>query len=339
MPDNQVEYILAGDIGGTKTNLGIYSKGARRPLLKILKTYPSGQYPDAESLVTKFVKEFPVPVQCACFGIAGPVYNGRCNVTNLPWVVRESRLKKHLRLKQVKLINDLAATAYAIPYLKKSELHILNRGKVQRDGNLALVAPGTGLGESIIVFEKGRYIPVPSEGGHVDFAPNNAKEAALWSYLKKKYGHVSLERILTGQGLVDIHSFIMSSRPGGRYDHLIKRMRDSDPAVIISEEAIKGKAKSFRLALDMFVSILGGATGNLALTGMATGGIYLGGGIPPRILAKLDGDRFLSSFSDKGRFKGLLEKMPVYVILNDKAGLLGAAAKAFELVQDLQSEG
>ena len=324
--------ILAGDIGGTKTNLGIFSMGARRPLLKVLKTYPSGRYYDVESIVTKFVKEFPVPVQCACFGIAGPVHNGRCNVTNLPWEVNESSLKKRFRFEHVKLVNDLTATAFAIPYLKKSELHVLNKGKVQRDGNIALIAPGTGLGESIIVFEKGRYIPVPSEGGHVDFAPNNKKETELWAYLKKKYGHVSLERILTGQGLADIHSFILNSSPECKYGRLIKSMKKADPAVIISEEALNGKAKSCRIAMDMFVSILGGAAGNLALTGMTTRGVYLGGGIPPRILLKLKGDRFFSSFTDKGRFKGLLEMMPVYVILNDRAALLGAAVKAFELV-------
>jgi len=332
MPEREGGYILAGDIGGTKTNLGIFSKGARRPLMKISKTYPSRRYHDVEAIITGFVKEFPVPVQSACFGIAGPVHKGRCNVTNLPWEVRESRLKKRLRLKHLRLVNDLTATAYAIPYLKKGELHVLNTGKVEREGNIALIAPGTGLGESIIVFEKGRHIPVPSEGGHVDFAPNNRKEAELWGYLKKKYGHVSLERILTGQGLTDIHSFIINSSPRGKYTRVIERMRDADPASIISEEALNGKARSCRIALDMFVSILGGAAGNLALTGMATAGVYLGGGIPPRILAALRGDRFFLSFTDKGRFKGLLEKVPVYVILNDRAALVGAAIKAFELV-------
>jgi glucokinase len=338
MPEKRGGHVLAGDIGGTKTNLGIFSKGASRPLLKILKTYPSGKFHDFESIVMRFLKESPAIVEYACFGIAGPVHKGRCNVTNLPWEVSEHRLKKRFGLERVKLINDLTATAIAIPSLKKNELYILNRGRIQRDGNIALIAPGTGLGESIIVCEGGKYIPVPSEGGHVDFAPNNRIEAALWGYLKKKFEHVSLERILTGQGLADIHSFIMNSNPSGRYTKLIKRMKETDPAMIISEEALNGSAKSCRIALDMFVSILGAAAGNLALTAMSTGGVYLGGGIPPRILPKLKGEAFLSSFTGKGRFKGLLEKMPVYAILNDKAALLGAALKAFELVDVVHPE-
>jgi len=325
-------YILAGDIGGTKTNLGIFSMGASRPILEILRTYPSGQYTHIESIVARFLEEHDIPVQYACFGIAGPVHNGSCNVTNLPWEVRESRLKARFKFKRVQLINDLTATAFSIPYLKKNELYTLNKGRAQRNGHLALIAPGTGLGESIAVFDKCRYIPLPSEGGHVDFAPNNEKEVGLWRYLKKKYGHVSLERVLSGQGLSDIHSFLVNSGPDSELRLILKKMNDADPAVIISEEALKGKIKSCKTALDIFVSILGGATGNLALTGMTTGGIYLGGGIPPKILPKLKDDTFLSSFTDKGRFKGLLEKMPVYVILNDKAALLGAAARAFEII-------
>ena len=335
MPKTHEYYIIAGDIGGTKTNLGIFVKGAKRPLLKILETYPSAQYRNIESILARFFKEHPAPVKYACLGIAGPVHHGRCRVTNLPWEVRASNLKTRFKFKGVTLINDLTATAFAITYLKKDELYELKKGVAQRDGSLALIAPGTGLGESIIVFEKGKYIPLPSEGGHVDFAPNNEKEVGLWRYLKKKYRHVSLERILTGQGLSDIHSFLLSSTPVREHGKFLKMMtNEADPAMIISREALTGNVKSCKTALDMFVSILGGATGNLALTGMATGGVYLGGGIPPKILPKLKDGSFLKSFTDKGRFKGLLEKMPIYVILNDKAALLGAAVRAFERINE-----
>jgi glucokinase len=331
MAEGAESYMLAGDIGGTKTNLGIFSKGVRRPILKRLETYHSNQYPDIESIVDRFLKNCAIPVQYACFGIAGPVHRGRCTVTNLPWEVRESRIESRFNLRRVQLINDLTATAYAIPYLNRNELHLLKKGKAEKDGNLALVAPGTGLGESIVISENNRYLPVPSEGGHVDFAPGNEKEVGLWRYLKTKYGHVSLERILTGQGLADIHSFLIGADIYRESQRILKRMRGADPAMVISEEAIKGKGRACKAALDMFVSILGGASGNLALTGMTTGGVYLGGGIPPKILPKLKDETFQTAFTDKGRFKGLLERMPVYVILNDKAALLGAAARAFEI--------
>jgi len=335
MPEINEKYILAGDIGGTKTNLGIFMRGAGRPILKILKTYPSGKYPDMESILALFLREYPMPVHYACFGIAGPVHHGKCSVTNLPWEVSEARLKKRFRLRHVQLINDLAATAFAIPCLKKGELYVINKGRAQKEGNLALIAPGTGLGESIVVRENGMYVPVSSEGGHVDFAPQNEQEVGLWRRLKIKYGHVSLERILTGQGLEDIYSFLVKSGAYKETGRIVKRMKDADPAAVISEEAIIGRSKSCKAALDIFVSILGGAAGNLALTGLTTGGVYVAGGIPPRILPKLRGRTFMSSFTAKGRFKGFLENMPVYVILNDKAALVGAAIRAFEIADAL----
>lgn len=336
MPGGNKAYVLAGDVGGTKTNLGIFSKGARRPLLKVFETYPSSQYPDIETIVNNFFKKHPIKCYFACFGMAGPVQYGRCSVTNLSWEVKESRLKSRFKFKRIQLVNDLTAMAFAVPHLYKNELHVLNKVTPQKDGHLALVAPGTGLGESIIVFEKGRYIPVPSEGGHVDFAPNNEQDVELWRYLKDIYGHVSLERILTGQGLADIHSFLINTGHYSKCSRISKGMKNADPARIISEEAIKGTAKCCQAALHIFVSILGAAAGNLALTGMTTGGVYIGGGIPPKILPKLQETAFLSSFTDKGRFKGLLEKIPVCVILNDKAALLGAALRAFQMVKDIK---
>jgi glucokinase len=327
------ERVLACDIGGTKTNIGIFSKGGRRPILKVFETYPSVRYPDIESIVEQFLKEHPVQLSTACLGIAGPVRQGRCHLTNLPWEVRESSVKSRFKFRAVQLINDLTATAYSVPYLARKELYALNIGKAQKGGNLALVAPGTGLGESIVVFDNGKCIPVSSEGGHVDFAPTNEKEIGLWRYLKKIYGHVSPERILTGQGLVDIHSFLIRSGAYHESRKLIKKMQENDPAAVISSEALAGRVRSCEAALDIFISILGATAGNLALTGMATGGIFLGGGIPPKILPRLKAGLFLSSLTDKGRFKVLLEKIPVHIILNDKAALLGAAVRAFEMLK------
>jgi glucokinase len=332
------QYILAGDIGGTKTNLGIFARGKRRPLLKFFETYPSRECRNLESIIALFLKKYPVDILSACFGIAGPVHNGACRVTNLPWEVRESGIKKRFKLKHVQLINDLTATAYAIPFLTKNEIHTLNKGHAQKDGNLALIAPGTGLGEAIIVREYENYSPVSSEGGHVDFAPNNEKEIELWRYLKKGYGHVSLERILTGQGLADIYAFLTSRHKSNDDRKIFMEMKNSDPAKVISEHAIKRTSESCKAALDMFVSILGAVAGNLALTGMTKGGVYLGGGIPSKILPKLKDGTFFSSFIDKGRFKGLLEDMPVHVILNNAAALLGAATRAFKIV-DTTGEG
>jgi glucokinase len=336
MSNRHETYVLAGDIGGTKTNLGIFSKGVSGPRPEVFEKYASNQYPDFASIVALFLKQNPFPISCACFGIAGPVRNGRCSVTNLPWIVSESQIKSRFNFKSVRLINDLTATAYAIPYLKKNELHLLNKGRKQKDGNLALIAPGTGLGESIVVIQNNTYIPVPSEGGHVDFAPTNDKEVGLLRYLQKIYDHVSLERILTGKGLADIHSFLISSGAYLESKGLLKKMKDTDPPTVISDEALNGRSRSCTAALDIFISILGSAAGNLALTAMSTGGVYLGGGIAPKILAKLRGDKFLTSFSAKGRFKDLLEKMPVHVILNDKAALLGAAALAHVIACDMQ---
>jgi glucokinase len=228
------------------------------------------------------------------------------------------------------LINDLTATAYAIPLLTGAELHPLNEAKAKKGQNLGLVAPGTGLGMALLIWVKDKYIPVASEGGHADFGPNDLMEAELWEYLYERWDHVSAERILSGSGLFNIYSWL---RDSGRYPEpawLAKEIREKDPARAISEGAMDRKDPLCEEALDIFVSVLGAVSGNLALTGMITGGVYLGGGIPPKILPKLDEAAFMRAFTNKGRFKGFLEKIPVHVILNDKAALLGAAYGAFQ---------
>ena len=323
--------VLAGDVGATKTNLGLFLKGKRRPASRIIETYPSSEFSNIEDIIEIFIKSHPSPVTGACLGVAGPVQNGRCKTTNLPWDINENRIKRRFGFRYVRLMNDLTATAHIIPYLTSNEVLVLNSSKIRGGRNIALIAPGTGLGEALLVYnKKGEYISVPSEGGHVDFPSKNDTEVGLWRYLRGRYGHVSIERILSGPGLFNIYSWLKDS---GRYKEpmwLAKKFREMEPAKAITESALNRRQPLCEKTLDIFVSILGATAGNMALIGMTTGGVYIGGGIPPKILPKLKGEIFMKSFTNKGRFRTLMEKIPVYVILNDKAALLGAAAAAFE---------
>ena len=331
--EKEEKVVLAGDIGGTKTNLGLFVEGKQRLLLKVLESFPSRESPDLESIVERFMERHPRPISSACFGIAGPVLRGRCKTTNLPWEVSEARLARRFGFPHVRLINDLAAMARAIPLLKGRELVSLNRARGEKGGNLALLAPGTGLGEALLVFHEGRYHPLSSEGGHVDFAPSNEAEVDLWRYLKRRLGHVSVERVISGPGLVHIYSWL---RDSGRYREpgwLKTRMTQAEPARVITETALKKGHSLCVETLNVFVSILGATAGNLALTGMTTGGVYLGGGIPPKILPALKKASFMRAFTGKGRFAGLMKRIPVRVILNDKAALMGAAQCGLDMLK------
>ena len=324
---------LAGDIGGTKTNLGLFIRGKRSPLPKVIVSYSSRKAANLENIIKRFLERHHVSIANACFGIAGPVVNGRCKTTNLPWIVSEARIKKRFKWEHVRLINDLMATAHAIPLLHRNEVLALNRIKTRKGQNIGLIAPGTGLGEALLVFQNGQYIPISSEGGHADFSPNSEAEIKLWRYLHKRFGHVSIERVLSGPGLLNIYSWMKGS---GQYKEpvwLVRKIKEMDPARVITEAAMNEKNPLCIAALNMFVSVLGAVSGNLALTGMTTGGVYLGGGIPPKVLPVLKKGIFMKAFTDKGRFRNYLEKIPVKVILNDKAALLGAAFRAFELEQ------
>jgi len=323
--------VLAGDIGGTKTNLGIFLKGKRRPILKAVGTYSSREAPNLEKIIERFLERHSISIASACFGIAGPVVNGRCKTTNLPWNVSEARIKELFAWKTVRLINDLTATALAIPLLKSRELFPLNNPKAIKGRNIGLVAPGTGLGEALLIYQEGRYTTVPSEGGHVGFSPNNKDEVKLWHYLHKRFGHVSIERVLSGPGLLNIYSWLKNS---GHYKEpawLAGKIKKGDPARVITEAAMNNKSPLCIKSLNMFVSIFGAVAGNLALIGMTIGGVYLGGGIPPKILNKLKEDIFMNAFTDKGRFKDFMKKIPVRVILNERSALLGAAHCALEM--------
>jgi glucokinase len=325
MAGSKESFVLAGDIGGTKVNLGLFTAGQRRPVLKVLENYSSKEAANLESIVGRFVKKQDVLISSACFGIAGPVERGRCKTTNLPWDVSEKKLKNRFKWDQVRLINDLTATAYAVPLLTKRELFSLNRGRTTKEENLGLIAPGTGLGMGLLIWHDGQYVPVPSEGGHIDFAPRNEAEVGLWQYLHKRLGHVSIERVISGPGLFIVYCWLRYSGQIKEPRWLAKKMEEDDPAKVISEAGLLEKDPLCVKALELFVSIFGAASGNLALTGLTRGGMYLGGGIAPKILPKLQEGPFMEAFLDKGRFEGLLHQIPVRIILNDKAALLGAA--------------
>lgn len=327
---NKGSMVLAGDIGGTKTNLGLFLQGRTRPKLLRLQSYLSREHPNLEMIIGEFLKRYPASISSACFGIAGAVLNGRCKTTNLPWEVSEKRLMKGFGWEKVRLLNDLTATALFIPLLKDRELAVLNRGEQQKGGNLALVAPGTGLGQGLVVFHEGKALPSSSEGGHADFAPTNEPEVMLWRRLREKFGHVSVERIVSGPGIVELYTWL---RDSGRFREpawLKERLDREDPAKVITECALEQRHGLCVKTLDHFVRIFGAAAGNAALTGLATGGVYLGGGIPPKILSALKTGLFMRAFADKGRFGDLLRKIPVKVILNERAAMLGAAERAFQ---------
>ncbi len=325
--------LLAGDIGGTNTRLGIFSreKGLRSPLAAA--DFRSGQFPDFITIVREFLKDVNIRADAACFGVAGPVVKGVAKITNLPWIIDEKNLSKELNLPSVRLLNDLEAIAYAIPLLEQSDLHILNEGRPVSEGGIAVLAPGTGLGEAFLTWDGTRYRGHPSEGGHVDFAPGNDLERKLLACLQEKLGHVSYESVCSGPGILNIYCFLRERCYAEEPSWLSERVAgENDPAPVILECALDrvSRCDLCVMTLNLFVSILGAEAGNLALKVMATNGVYLGGGIPRRILPFLTNGRFMESFRYKGRMSALVSQMPVSVILNPRIALLGAAGYGFE---------
>jgi glucokinase len=319
--------LLAGDIGGTKTNLAIFEIGDK-PEAKIQTTFKSGDYPSLEVIAQKFLADTGTTVTRAVFGVAGPVINGQSEITNLPWIISETTLADALHLPAVKLLNDLEAIAYAVPHLLPADLAALNSEQMDTNlgGNKAIIAPGTGLGEAILFSQNNHYHVLASEGGHTDFGPKNPREIELLRYLQTKFDHVSYERVCSGKGIPNIYASFENSQvaeASAQVAEAISQTADATPVII--QAALAGTCKLCQATLDTFVSILGAEAGNLALKVMATGGIYLGGGIPPKILSKLQDGTFMTAFTNKGRFAKMLIRIPIYVILNNKAPLLGAA--------------
>lgn len=324
--------ILAGDIGGTKTKLGIFStdKGARHSLVQ--KTYPSAKYDSLEAIVEEFMKAEDADITRASFGVAGPVLEGRAKITNLSWVIREKSLSQTLGGVPVRLLNDLNAIAHAVPLLEPDDLETLNPGEPEENGAIAVIAPGTGLGEGFLVWDGNRYQPSASEGGHVDYAPTNPEEMELLQFLMQKYDHVSYEMICSGLGLPNIYAWLKDSDRFSEPEWLRDQVDQAqDPTPVIVRAANEGSAGIAVAALDRFASILGSEAGNLALKILATRGVYLGGGIPPRILTYLKKASFMHAFVRKGRFSSLLSKVPVHVIMHPEVALFGAARHGLEV--------
>lgn len=317
--------ILAGDIGGTHARLAFFDASNGHFRMVSSSVFPSREYSGLDQIVAKFVSTSKLSPDKACFGIAGPVRNGRVEASNLPWVIEGKRLAEELKLKKAVLINDLEANAWGIGTLNPEDVVALNQVPGNAVGNQVVIAAGTGLGEAGMYWDGTQHHIFASEGGHSDFAPRNDLELELFRYLRARFGHVSYERIVSGPGLVNVFLFLRDSGRGKPPQWLTDEMANSDPAAAISHAAIDGKCALSEQAVDLFISIFGAEAGNLALKVMAMGGVYLGGGIAPKMLPKLTGPLFMQSFIAKGRMQDLMEAMPVRVIMNDQAALQGAA--------------
>jgi glucokinase len=313
--------ILAGDIGGTNARLAYFQPSNGSLRLVSERVFPSREHKELGEIVTQFLKDSGTRPQAACFGIAGPVRNGRVETSNLPWVIEQSRLAKQIQLPETLLINDLEANAWGIGALSQQDLVALNRGSAEANGNQAVIAPGTGLGEAGLYWDGNKHQVFASEGGHSDFAPQGDLQIELLRFLEKRFQHVSYERILSGPGLVNVYEFWCEKE----HKTPASTSNGDDRAAAISRAALDGNDPVAERALDLWISIYGAEAGNLALKVMATGGVFLGGGISPKILPKLKDRTLIDGFVAKGRLRPLLEAIPVHVITNDKAALLGAA--------------
>ena len=283
-------------------------------------------------MIRRFLEDGPPPaIAAACFGVPGPVVDGRCVTTNLPWEVDERSLAKAIPAGRVKLLNDLEAAGYGVLALPTGELAPIQAGRA-RKGNMVLIAAGTGLGEAILVWDGARHRVIASEGGHADFAPRNDLEIDLLRFVQKEFGHASYERVLSGPGLHNIYRFLRDSGQAPEPQWLRDRMEREDPSAVVSEVGLAGGHPLCERALELFVSVYGSEAGNLALKALAVGGVFIGGGIAPKIRAKLADGRFLAAFCDKGRYRDLMRSMPVHLVLNPRAPLLGAAHVALDLL-------
>ena len=316
--------LLAGDVGGTKTLLGLFAPGDRRPALVTGASFATLDDDSLVHIIARFLRGSPARVDAACFGVAGPVREQRATLTNVPWAVAATEIGAAFSIPSVALLNDLEAMAWAVPVLEPHEVFTLQEGRAIAGGNAALIAAGTGLGEAFLPYVNGRYVPSPSEGGHADFSPRTPDEVALMQMLTSLYGRAEWEQVLSGPGLIHIHRY--------KHPHGCPVCDASvDPALapsIISAAAMERRCPQCADSLEMFVAAYGAEAGNLALRCLSTAGLYLGGGIAPKILPALRAPGFLDAFRSKAPMTPLLDSIPVSVILNEQAGLLGAAVFA-----------
>jgi glucokinase len=320
--------LLAGDIGGTKTDLGIFSNeaGLHAPLVRA--EVHSADYLSLQTLAGEFLTKSPIPVDRACFAVAGPVIAGRAKTTNLPWAMDEDSLAKELNLRSVHLMNDLEAIAEAIPILRESDVRALNAGRPVPKGAIGVIAPGTGLGESFLTWDGSRYVAHSSEGGHADFAPTEERQIGLLRHMLKLFDHVSVEHVCSGIGIPHIYKYLRDVErvpETPEVAQLIASAKDPSALIIASAVDPHNPSKLCAATIDMFVSILANEAANLALKVFATGGVYLAGGIPLHALRALQTPHFMESFKRKGRLSELMQSIPIHVVIT-RAALIGAAA-------------
>lgn len=318
--------VLAGDIGGTKTLLGLFDPRTARPRPIAVREFATLDFTDLPAMIAEFLRDAAVEnqtVDSACFGVAGPVIDEAADLTNVPWRVDARQVASAFKLTRVRLLNDLQAMAYAVPVLRSAEVHALQEGEALRGGNIALIAAGTGLGEALLHHVDGRFIPSPSEGGHADFPARTDREFALARDLIARHGRADVEHVLSGRGFVNLHRVTHQGRCAAGIDR-----DDPDAPAQISAAGLERRCAECVEALEMFVEAYGAEAGNLALRMVATGGVFVGGGIAPKILPALTTGAFMQAFNEKPPLTSMLEAIPVKVILNAEAGLLGAAVYA-----------
>ena len=318
--------LLAGDVGGTHTRLGLFTESGVRPAAASVRTYASGAFDTVEDLLARFLADAccePAAINAAALGVAGPVRDQAARLTNVSWRVSARDIGRRFGFPSVRLLNDLEAMAYAIPVLTDDELVTLQAGAPDARGNAALVAPGTGLGEACLHRVGDRLIPMPSEGGHADFAARTPREIELLQFVSREFGRADYERVLSGPGLVLLHRFTHGASPCSSAD-----LAAPDAPARITASAIEHRCASCVEALDLFVALLGAEAGNIGLRAMSTAGVYIGGGIPPKILPALRGETFLNAFRSKHPLHELAAAIPVRVIVCPDPGLLGAAVAA-----------
>ena len=324
--------VLAGDIGGTKTAIAVIEMDARSLAIKRFHRYPSADFGSLEEILAEFLAQVSHLPRVAAFGVAGPVRQGKARVTKLPWTIDERRLASEIGIRRVGVLNDFVAAALGIPYLKPRQLAWISRGVPEPGGPIALIGAGTGLGQAALFEAAGRREPLPSEGGHADFGPRNSLEDGLVRFVRGKAGRVSRDRLLSGEGLALMYDFLSAKEVARQSPRVLRAFEsEKDRAAIISRFGLAGRDRLCREALSLFVSIYGSEAGNLALQYRATGGVFVGGGIAPKILPALSDEAFLQSFRSKPPMEEFLSRIPVRVVKEPRLGLFGAAAAAYRM--------
>lgn len=333
--------MLAGDIGGTKTDLAVYDLEQPELMPIAQHEFPSRKYADLQSIVRKFLGGLDVSIDHACFAVAGPVVDRGAQITNLPWMLQEQSLAEELGFDAVYLLNDLEAIAWAVPTLQSTSLYTLKRGEVVEHGTIGVIAPGTGLGEAFLTWDGERYRAHASEGGHADFAPTNVEQMDLLRHLWRTYEHVSYETVCSGIGIPHLYAYLQNSDRLPELEDVeaaLRAVADKTPVIVSAALRLSNPSTLCRAAVDMFVSILAAEAGNLAVKVLSTGGMFLAGGLPLHVLSLLDTGQFVDEFERKGRFSNLLSDVPVHVVRH-RTALPGAARYALDLMRHDQLAG